>query len=161
MDEIVNDKGTNLHGVPIVEPIVSLPPDELNDDNNNSNKGKEIQLVEPTHQETKPNIVERQNEVLNLQDISMIQVEVERPMTRWKKRARIVSGDISATNLITSRTRKTNLSVRQDSDNDVMEESCSKKHKSTNDDSHSIQTWQRLPSSPAKIMECPQMVFLI
>lgn len=85
VDETINDKGTNLHEVPIAEPIVSLPLNELNDDNSNSNKGKEIQLVEPTHQETKPNIVERQNEVLNLQDISMIPVEVDRLMTRWKK----------------------------------------------------------------------------
>lgn len=69
----------------------------------------------------------------------MILVEVERSMTRWKKRARIVSGVVSATNLISSQTRKSNLSVRQDSDNEVIEESCSKKPKSLDDDSHSVQ----------------------
>lgn len=69
----------------------------------------------------------------------MIPIEVERSMSRWKKQARIVSGVVSATNLIASQTRKRNLSVRQDSNNEVMEESCSKKPKSFDDDSHSVQ----------------------
>lgn len=77
-----------------------------------------------------------QNEVLSLQDTIMILEDIGRTMTRWKRRARNNSGDIQVTSVNDTQSRKRNLDARRASSDELLDDSCPKRVKSTEDEFH-------------------------